>query len=298
MSYEQTCALSKKTISEGEKVQLIFLAADPHTYQGGNKNFYSEPAFVYPWDNFKIIGMPIECQVSNSDIRQFVIKDENLKKLVPWMINGLSGEEDTIDEIFEKIFNGKLTAKKSGREFCITYMVISQAGFDYLSNKEKEISYFDDDFLKEKRFSDEKISFEQSIKDKSFYFNNMDNINEDLLFEDEKERLEDFLEISSEQLNEKELEKRKSDYIERLYLKRYKVSVQQQPYIIIDFGKHGKKLPHFRDLFAKGLTSNIWISEFFQKYRIPFEPTMNTLNPEHNKDLSDFYKDMSDLIKK
>jgi hypothetical protein len=299
MSYDKTCAYSKQLITENQEAYLIFLAADSFAYKQEKKGFFLEPDYVYPWDHFKIIGFPIK--VINRGRNHFKYIDEKAANFIKEKINKATMQEQSLDEICEKIFDAKLEGERGLRKFGISYMLISKASFEHITSKNKRIGFMDNLFLSEDdRVREEMITYEQSLKEKSDYFDLVLNPKEEGLFEVEKEDVEYLLEKQedSEELDS-EYKTSKETAIKNAILIRYKKTpISQTPFTLINFALELLKDETLKETFTKGLANNIWISEAFEDLRISFSPKMNSINYSFDSELVFFYKEMADLIQK
>lgn len=298
MSYDKTCAYSKQLITENQEAYLIFLAADPFAYKQEKKGFFLEPDYVYPWDHFKIIGFPIK--IINKGRNHFKYIDKKGANFIKEKINKATMQEQSLEEICEKIFDAKLEGERCARKFGISYMLISKASFDHITSKKKRVGFMDNVFLSEDdRMREEMITYEKSLKEKSDYFDLVLNPKEEGLFDVEKEDVEYLLEKQEEDLDEldNEYKTSKETAIKNAILIRYKKTpINQTPFTLINFALELLKDETLKDTFAKGLTNNIWISEAFEDLRLAFSPKMNSLNYSLDSDLIFFYKEMADLI--
>jgi hypothetical protein len=299
MSYDKTCAYSKQLITENQEAYLIFLAADSFAYKQEKKGFFLEPDYVYPWDHFKIIGFPIK--VINRGRNHFKYIDEKAANFIKEKINKATMQEQSLDEICEKVFDAKLEGERGSRKFGISYMLISKASFEHITSKNKRIGFMDNVFLSEDdRMREEMITYEQSLKEKSDYFDLVLNPKEEGLFEVEKEDVEYLLEKQedSEELDS-EYKTSKETAIKNAILIRYKKTpISQTPFTLINFALELLKDETLKETFTKGLANNIWISEAFEDLRISFSPKMNSINYSFDSELVFFYKEMADLIQK
>lgn len=297
MSYNRVCAFSKKAIKDNEDFRVIFLASETFKQSDEGSSFFSEPDYVYPWDYYKIIGFPLEAKKSSK--RFFDFKNKKASEYIQNIINKKLKNNYSMDEISELIFLGKCCGNTATRQFFISYMTISESAYELIISKNKKIGFFDDKFLKEQNLvSNDVISYEQSLKEKTQFIEQVLDPKTEYLFEPEKVILKDNLGFVLELIEESKRGEMEKRHLDNALLNRYKTPISQTPFTFIHFGKEAKKHPELSAVFAKGFVDNIWISEAFEKIRISFSPKLNTINHEHNKDLLLHYKDMIKIIEK
>lgn len=89
-SFNTTCAISRAPITPDQKVRVFFLVMDTHSYHYDKrtKGLFSLPQMgskCYPWDNFKVIGLPLLGTYEDYNNYEFIDKD--LEKLTLEAIN-------------------------------------------------------------------------------------------------------------------------------------------------------------------------------------------------------------------
>lgn len=300
MGYDKLCAFSKKTIKYEDKARLIFLAADPFTYKKDDRAFFTETDFVSSWECFKILGFPLRVVDKGRESYEFL--DKKQADFMLELINSLTGKSQSFDEICSDILDGKLEGKQQRRFdfekiFGITYMLISEDAFKSIISKDKPIGFMDAEFRENYTMSWEKsIDYKTSLKEKEDYFHLLLNPSKDKLFKNEQEELNDKMELLYSHVDETEIKEIESKQLELILEHRYKMSLDQEPFTHIRFPKVAKKNPDFILELSEGMTNNIWISEAFNYFKIPFMPIMSTTNTQQDSEMMFFYKEMAALI--
>ncbi len=297
MSYNKICALSKKKISSGEKMKVLFLASDYFRYKSEDRSFFFFFDFVYAWQYFKIVGYPLSAINENSNEIKF--KKDKSHDFLEKLLNKITGNNFSMEEILAEIFNGELKGEKLGKEFSITYMVLSEAAYENIISNNKKISYLDDDFKNPEVDSyDKGISYEESLREKENYLNLILNQKKEKILPYEKKELEENIESLLSMIEPEKQDWFKDMQLEKVLEGRFKTPVSQCPFNFINFAKDLKKNPGLEKEFAKGFTDNIWIAEYFDKLRMFFSPTPNVIDYNHNEEILLFYKEMVNILEK
>lgn len=291
MPYNKICAFSKKEIKANEKVKVVFLSM-----LNDNKNskfFPSMPDFVSSWEQFQIVGFPLSAKVNAHNL--FSFDNKKAANVISELINKKTGQAQNINEITDAIINDTLEGSTALREVVFSIMVISDTAFKTITMKNKSISFFDQAFYEENNECNNKtIKYEDSLKEKETYFNQIIKPKESFLLPQEKERLEDMMELIPGELKKDVIDKQINSVISR----RFNVSNAQTPFSFIKFEKAVQKNPSLISILAEGFTNNVWISEAFDDLRIPFNPQMNTININHNEEMAFHFQEMAAILKR
>lgn len=75
-SFNNTCAISKAPITCGDEVRLFFLVGVEEKHKHYSRSAPFQGCGCYPWDNFKILGLPVKATYEDYNNYAILNKDE------------------------------------------------------------------------------------------------------------------------------------------------------------------------------------------------------------------------------